>query len=76
MKYFWGKPIGGFRVIVRNLSTVFSFRENEISPPLYGDFMFWACVVEKVLHEQQFSHKTSRVLGLEKAVVENTCLTR
>jgi hypothetical protein len=36
--------------------------------------MFWASVVEKVLHEQQFIDKTSRVLGLEKVLVENTCL--
>lgn len=49
MKYFWGKPFGGSRVVVRNLKTVF-FRESELgSPPLYGDFMFWACVVEKIL---------------------------
>lgn len=75
MKYHWGKPIGGFRVIVRNLRTVFSFRENEISPPLYRDFMLGACVVEKVRHEQQFSHKTSRVLRLEQVEVEDTCLT-
>lgn len=49
MKYFWGKPVGGSRVVVRNLKTVFSFRGSELGPPLYGDFMFWACVVEKIL---------------------------
>lgn len=46
------------------------------SVPLYMGTLGSGLVVEKVLHEQQFSHKTSRVLGLEKAVIENACLTR
>lgn len=46
------------------------------APPLYGDFcsglVLWRA---HVLHKQQLSDKTSRVLGLEKVLVENTCLT-
>lgn len=70
-----GKPIGGFTVVVRNLRAVFSFIENDISPSFIWGFMVWVSVVEKVLHKQQFSDKTSRVRGLEKVLLENACLT-
>lgn len=49
MKCFWGKPIGGFRGIVRNLRTVFSFRESEIGPSFIWGLFMRACVVEKIL---------------------------
>lgn len=66
MKYFWGKPIGGFRGIVMNLRTVFSFRESEIGPP----FIWGLYVLD--LWRKYF--RPQRVLGLETVVVEKTCL--
>lgn len=46
MKYFWGKPVGS-RVVVRNLKTVFSFRESELGPPfIWGLYVLGLCCGE------------------------------
>lgn len=65
MKYFWGKPIGGFRVVVRNLRTVFSFRERDWSPLYMGTVCSGLVLWRKYFRPQ-------RVLGLERVVVEKS----
>lgn len=62
--------MGDFSIVVRNLRAVFSFMENVVSPSFMRGLMFWARAMEKVLHGQRVSHKTSRVLRLEKVLVE------
>lgn len=68
MKYFWGKPVGS-RVVVRNLKTVFSFRESELSPPLYMGTLCSGLVLWRKYFRPQ------RALGLETVVVEKNLLT-